>query len=148
MSEPIRTFDLRSRGTYHHWVTHTLRYNDQDPIGHVNNSVFSTFLEQGRTAFLHPIVKDAAHRHLDIVLARVVIDFLKELHFPGHVEIGSRIVKLGTKSFVVANGVFDGGSTICAATGEATLVFFDTRERRAVLPPAAVRDEFERLLAG
>lgn len=148
MSDRAPSFDLRSRASYQHWVTHTLRYNDQDPIGHVNNSVFSTFLEQGRTAFLHPIVKSAAHPGLDIVLARIVIDFLKELHFPGHVEIGSRIVRLGTKSFVVANGVFDGASDTCAATGEATLVFFDTNTRRAVLPPPSVRAKFERLLGG
>ncbi len=148
MTELSFTFDLKKRATYQHWVTHTLRYNDQDPIGHVNNAVFSTFFEQGRTAFLYPLLKTAAHPHLDIVIARIVIDYLKELHFPGHVEIGSRIARLGSKSFVIAGGVFDGASDVCAATGEATLVFFDTQHRRAVLPPPSVRETFERLFAG
>ena len=73
--------DLKSRATYPEWVSHTLRYNDQDPLGHINNAVYSTFLEAGRTAFMQPLLDEHGRGRTDIVLARVVIDYLRE-HWP------------------------------------------------------------------
>ena len=33
---------------YAHWTKESVRYNDTDRQGHVNNAVFVTFLEAGR----------------------------------------------------------------------------------------------------
>jgi len=140
--------DLRSRATYSEWVSHTIRYNDQDPLGHVNNSVYSTFLEQGRTAFLHPFFKADDDRKIDIVLARVVIDYVKELTFPGSVDIGTCVLRLGTKSVTFGNGIFKGGTDECVATGEAVLVFFDLDARQSIVPPPHIRAVLEKMVKG
>ena len=44
--------NLQDRSIYRAWTTHTIRYNDLDPLGHVNNAIYSTFMEAGRTALL------------------------------------------------------------------------------------------------
>ena len=138
--------DLRSRATYPSWVTHTIRYNDQDGLGHVNNAVYSTFLEQGRTAMMHPHFEALGDTHLDMVLARVVIDYLNELTFPGAVDIGTCVIRLGTKSMTLGNGVFKAGTDECVATGEAVLVFFDTSVRKSVEPPPQIRAALEAMM--
>ena len=51
-AQPEPAIDLRDRASFRIWTTHTVRYNDQDPLGHVNNAVYSTFLEAGRTALI------------------------------------------------------------------------------------------------
>ncbi|MEL6299530.1 MAG: acyl-CoA thioesterase [Pseudomonadota bacterium] len=135
--------ELAKRTRFDHWVTHTIRYNDQDPVGHVNNAAMATFLEQGRTDFIYPIMRAHAPASLEIVLARVEIDYLRELNFPGDVDIGSAISRVGTKSLKLVHGVFEGGSDICVATGVCTLVFFDTGTRMSVEPPTAIRSELE-----
>lgn len=138
--------DLKARATYPEWVTHTIRYNDQDGLGHVNNAVYSTFFEQGRTAFLYPFLKNAGDPKLDIVLARVIIDYHKELTFPGTVDIGTCVLRLGTKSVTFGNGVFKGGTDECVASGEAVLVFFDLEKRASTLPPPDVRARLEAMV--
>ncbi|MEO1718971.1 MAG: acyl-CoA thioesterase [Pseudomonadota bacterium] len=139
---------LTDRATFQHWVTHTIRYNDQDPVGHVNNATMATFLEQGRTAFIYPLIKEYGGPTLDIVLARITIDYPKELHFQGTVDIGTRIRRIGGKSLLLVHGVFVGETDACVSTGACTLVFFDTVTRGSASPPDALRHEIERQIAG
>lgn len=138
---PAADFNVRERASYKIWTSHTIRYNDQDALGHVNNAVYSTFFEAGRTDFIKPMLDEIADETttLDFVLARITIDFLKELSYPGSVDIGTRVLRLGTKSMTFANAVFKGGTDECAATCEAVLVFFDLEHRTSVKPPAKLR---------
>lgn len=141
---------LQDRATFNSWVTHTIRYNDQDPVGHVNNAAMATFLEQGRTALMYPLISKFGGPHLDIVLARITIDYLKELTFPGSVDIGARISRIGTKSLFLTHGVFLAEpevNDVCVATGECTLVFFDKQTRTSAEPTPELRAELERLMS-
>ncbi len=137
--------ELTDRDGFHHWVSHTIRYNDQDPVGHVNNAVMATFLEQGRTAFVYPMMKEYAEPSLEIVLARIEIDYLRELNFPGTVDIASKVARVGTKSITLHHGVFEGGSDTCVATGVCTLVFFDKTARTSTHPPEALHQRLKAL---
>ncbi len=126
---------------YPHRVRDIIRFGDLDAQGHVNNAVFSTYFESGRVAmFRNPDlgigVLDATY-----VLVRQEIDFLSELHWPGHVEIGTALAEFGRSSFVVVQTIFNG--EICAAAGRATLVMLDTTTRRArpLTPEAMARLE-------
>ncbi len=143
--KPPHAFDLRDRASYGIWTSHTIRYNDQDQLGHVNNAVYSTFFEAGRTAFMLHWLDEVADEapHLDFVLARITIDYLREMRYPGTADIGTRVLRLGTKSMTFANAVFNGGTNECTATAEAVLVFFDIEKRASVVPPARLRAKLE-----
>ena len=78
-----------------HRTVETIRFGDLDRQNHVNNAVFSTFLESGRVIILYGpeyglIVPDSS-----FVLARIAIDFLGEMHWPGEVEIGTAVARVG-----------------------------------------------------
>jgi acyl-CoA thioester hydrolase len=135
----------RDRTSFKIWTSHTIRYNDQDPLGHVNNAVYSTFFEAGRTAYILPMLEEVADETntLDFVLARITIEFVKELGYPGSVDIGTRLLRLGTKSMTISNAVFKTGTDECVATCEAILVFFDLETRASVEPPARLRAMLE-----
>lgn len=143
-------FNPRDRASYKIWTSHSIRYNDQDTLGHVNNAVYSTFFEAGRTDFIKPMLTEIADETttLDFVLARITIDFIEELGYPGSVEIGTRVLRLGTKSMTFSNGVFKGNTDACAATCEAVLVFFDTAKRHSVVPPPRLRAMLEASMHG
>ena len=149
-SNPADENDIRDRDSYKIWTSHTIRYNYQDPLGHVNNAVYSTFFEAGRTDFIQPMLKEISDETttLDFVLARITIDFVKELPYPGTVDIGTRVLRLGTKSMTFANAVFKGGTDECVATCEAILVFFDLQERVSIAPPARLRAMLEARMQG
>ena len=134
---PAPAFDPRVRGSYRTWVEIPIRFSDQDVMGHVNNAVIATYFEHARCTHVVPHVVSPAWPGLNIVLARIVIDYLQELRFPGAVDVGIRIARIGGKSFTIAGAVFSGST--CCAVSEATMVFFDTTNRCSAQPPDAVR---------
>ena len=135
-------FDPRARASYRIWTHVPIRFADQDPLGHVNNAAIGVYFEQSRCEHLLPAVRAAGGPHVDFVLARILIDFVKEIRYPGAVDVGLAITRLGNKSFTLQNGVFQGG--VCHATAEATLVFFDTQSRASIAPDTVVRQAHQR----
>ena len=69
----------------------TVRFADCDPMGHLNNAIFSTFLEQARLAY--------GGGQNDIILARTEIDFRSPVFAGETVEIAVQPGRVGTKSF-------------------------------------------------
>lgn len=133
--------------SYPHRVTDIIRFADLDPQGHVNNAVFSTYFESGRVAMFRNRDLGIGVANATFVLVRQEIDFLRELRWPGNVEVGTALAKLGRSSFTVAQAIFSG--EVCAAAGRATLVMLDTVTRRprpltpdaiALLEPWKYRD--------
>jgi acyl-CoA thioester hydrolase len=124
-----------------------VRFGDMDRQGHVNNAVYSTYLETGRVAVIHDPDQGLQVAGTTTVLARIQIDFLKELHWPAQIEIGTAVAEIGRSSYVLMQGIFCEG--VCAATGRCTMVLIDLDTRRArPLPPILV-DRLKQLqLAG
>jgi acyl-CoA thioester hydrolase len=125
------------RSSYKIWTYDKLRYGDTDRQGHVNNAVYSTFFETGRVAFLYDKHLALAGPGCEFVVARLTIDFHAELFYPGIIDIGTRVLRIGRSSFTVGQGVFN--EDLCAATAEIVCVQMDTETRRsAALSPAMV----------
>jgi acyl-CoA thioester hydrolase len=118
---PLRSFD-------------TIRFGDTDRQGHVNNAVFSSYLETGRSQMLIGPGHRAAPDGFSFVIVRLVLDYRAEITWPGTVEIGSRVSNLGRSSVGIVQGLFQDGA--CVATADTVLVLFDPVSRRAAeLPP-------------
>jgi acyl-CoA thioester hydrolase len=127
---------LMQREPFATWCRVSVRYNDLDPLGHVNNTAMAIFLEEARCGLITPRLK-AHGRHLDIVLASTAMDYRREIAYPGEVEVGTLVTRLGTKSFSLAHGVFQVGQ--CVGTAELIMVVFDLDKRTSAAPPADVR---------
>ena len=84
---------------YPFWTEEKLRNADTDRQGHVNNAVFATFFEAGRIEVLGDPRIAAITAATSIVVVRLLIDYKKELFFPGRVRIGTRTAKVGRTSF-------------------------------------------------
>jgi acyl-CoA thioester hydrolase len=135
--------DLTQRAPFRAWTRVTVRYNDLDPLGHVNNAAMAIFLEQARCELITPRLK-VHGRHFDMVTASTNLEYLEELHYPGEVEIGTLATRIGTKSFALAHGVFQNGR--CAGTGTVVMVVFDLDKRASVAIAPDVRGYIESLL--
>jgi acyl-CoA thioester hydrolase len=117
------------RASYRIWAQDRLRYNDTDRQGHINNAVYATFFETGRVGFVEAAREEIVGVGSEFVVARVVIDFRAELYYPGMVDIGTTVRRIGRSSIVLAHAVFK--EDLCAATGESVLVQIDTATRRS-----------------
>ncbi|MBO6519799.1 MAG: acyl-CoA thioesterase [Rhodospirillales bacterium] len=139
-------FDLSRRETFSDFTPVTIRFSDQDSMGHVNNVSFGAYIEAARTMLIQGLLDQFDHPGLDFILARVVIDYRQELHYPGTVDVGARLIRLGSKSLTSGYGVFSGDE--CVATSESVNVFYDMNTRSSVVPPDDVQDAVRRKIAG
>lgn len=111
-----------------------VRFRDVDALGHVNNAVFLTYLEEARIGFLQPMGAEAS----GMILARVEIDFRAPLRIGDEIEIGVRPRTVGTKSFELEYEVRRGDKV--AAEARTVLVSFDYETGRSIEVPAEWRE--------
>jgi acyl-CoA thioester hydrolase len=111
-----------------------VRFRDLDSLGHVNNAVFLTYLEEARIGYLVPHGAEAAN----MILARVEIDFRAPLRDGDEIEIGVRPSKVGTKSFELEYEIRCGDTV--AAEAKTVLVSYDYSNGRPVELPDSWRE--------
>ena len=122
---------------YPHRVSEICRFGDLDPQGHVNQAVFMTYFESGRVAMFRNKDLGIGVPGATFVLVRMEVNYMKELHWPGAIEVGTGVAEFGRSSFKVAQAIFRDG--VCAASGLATLVCIDLTTRKArPLPEEAI----------
>ena len=122
---------------YPFWTEEKLRNADTDRQGHVNNAVFATFFEAGRIEVLGDPRITAITASTSIVVVRLLIDYQKELFFPGRVRIGTRTTKVGRTSFQFEQSLqsVDGEH----GHAEATCVLIDKASRKPTPVSEALR---------
>jgi acyl-CoA thioester hydrolase len=135
MTDPA--IDLTRKDNYDHWARERIRFGDTDQLGHVNNAVFVTLSETGRIRFLEKTGLPPRGDGRSWVIARIVLDYRAELHWPDEVEIGTCVLKLGNSSVTLGQGLFLGDR--CVATAENVMVLIDLQTRRPVPLPEALR---------
>jgi len=131
----------RSLNDYPHVRQENIRYGDTDRQGHVNNAVFSTFFECSRTSILYESARNLVTPDREFVIVKFEVEYLAELGWPGKVEIGTRIARLGRSSIVFEQAIFQKG--VCAAISSNVMVMIDVVTRKS----AALPDEVALVLA-
>lgn len=106
-----------------------LRFADTDLNGHVSNATFAMCCQNARMEVLYdrnrvPIPIDA-----QFVIARFEIEFLAEMRWPGIVEVGTRVRRVGRSSVTMEQSLFLGNR--CVANAVSTVVLVDRSTRCA-----------------
>jgi acyl-CoA thioester hydrolase len=121
-------------------VTHAeqVRFRDLDPMGHVNNAVFLTYLEQARIAFFEQQGLSVALDDMNMIVARVEIDFRAPVRLGQEVEVAVSATRFGTKSFDLGYELTVDGEIVAEA--KTVQVAYDYRRREPVAIPAEWRE--------
>jgi acyl-CoA thioester hydrolase len=90
---------------YHYVQRREVEFRDVDTAEHVNNAVYLTYLETARIGYLREALGDGFLYQLSLILAHVTVDFRSPARFPETLEIGSRVPRVGTKSFAMDHEV-------------------------------------------
>jgi acyl-CoA thioester hydrolase len=118
-------------------------YRDLDRHGHVNNAVYSTWLETARLAYLKEVCDVDPGDELGIVVAELKITFRSPASLGELVEVGVRVPRVGEKSLVFEYEL-RGPEDRLVAEATTTHVVFDDARGRSVPVPAAWRRRIER----
>jgi acyl-CoA thioester hydrolase len=115
----------------------TTRFNDLDGMGHVNNAVYLTYVEEARIAFLRPF----GATYDDMILARMEIDYRSPLQDGEDVEVGVRCTKVGRTSFDLEYELRAGGRLVAEA--RSVQVAYSYQQAAPVPVPDAWRAKLE-----
>jgi acyl-CoA thioester hydrolase len=111
---------LQDRSIYPHWCSDTVRFCDQDAAGHVNNVAICAYMETARLTFTRDMGMIAPREDgIRGISAGMTVSFLAESHWPGKVELGTGVLRIGTSSITVASAAFK--DDVCIAAAEMTV---------------------------
>jgi len=125
-------------------LTDNVRFADLDPNQHVNNAVYATYFETGRVT----LVKDRSFAlmppGLGWMLVRLDIHFRAELRWPGTIEMGLGVAKLGRTSVTFDQVVFSQDK--CVASAQSVTVLIDESTRKPTRLTSEIIANFQRWL--
>jgi acyl-CoA thioester hydrolase len=107
-----------------------VRFRDLDPMGHVNNSVYLTYFEVGRTAYWQELHHDYRYDVLDFVVARSECDYVSAAILRETIRVEVWLSRIGTSSFVLDYELFDEQSERLVARGKTVQVMIDPKTGR------------------
>jgi acyl-CoA thioester hydrolase len=140
-----KPFDGKNRAIYPDLTRVTIRYRDLDPNGHVNNGSINQFFEDGRVHFRNSKMGTLAAATLTgFVIARFDATYHAALGYPGEVDVGTGVIRVGRSSYVLGQGVFFGDK--CIATAEVVTVYFDAATNKSRPLPDDLRAVLEAAL--
>jgi acyl-CoA thioester hydrolase len=117
------------------------RFRDIDAMGHVNNAVYATYLEQARADFFTEVF-EADLSATPTVLVHLSIDYERPIHLGETVTIDLSIDSIGTSSVEMS---YEVRGDERAATAESVQVFVDEETGESALIPERYRERLESL---
>ena len=143
MSRPER----RGRDAYLHFTTITTRWSDNDAYGHVNNTIYYQWFDSAVNALLIGAgLLDIHHGDPIGLVVETGCTYFAPLSFPGDVEAGIAIDRLGDTSVTYRLGIFASGADEPAAQGHFTHVYVARQSRRPVQLPDDWREKLLQLV--
>ena len=123
-----------------------IRWRDVDAYEHVNNAVYATYLEECRDEWVERALAGAGDAW-DYVLARVAIDFRRELRLEDElVVVSCSLARIGTSSLTLREEIRT-REGVLAAEAEAVLVARDRANGSSRPLSGTERASFEAALA-
>lgn len=124
-----------------HTAVMPIRWGDMDAMGHVNNAVYFRYLEQARVDWLMTVgcMPDSSGKE-GVVIVNAHCSFLKQLRYPGNIEVCTYIGAIGRSSVETIQEIrrSDAPHVVCAEGG-AKMVWVNYREGKSAPLPDHVR---------
>jgi acyl-CoA thioester hydrolase len=128
-------------GFRHVWPQE-VSFRDLDVFGHVNNAVYLTYIENARIGYLREVLGIESLEDLLVIVAKIHIDFRSRASLGESLEVGTRVSRIGRKSFDVEHDI-RGADGRLVARAETTLVTFDYRGDSTMPVPDLWRERIE-----
>jgi acyl-CoA thioester hydrolase len=134
----------RGRDAYRYFATISTRWADNDAYGHANNAIFYQWFDTAVNQWLieQGLLDIKAGDPIGLVV-ETGCAYFASLSYPGAVEVGIAVDRLGSSSVTYRIGVFAAGADDPAAQGHFTHVYVGRDSRR----PVALPEEWRAKLA-
>ena len=130
MNAPIRTDAEPLLEDFPYRLSDNVRFADLDPNQHVNNAAYASYFETARVTLMKDGANGLSPEGFGWVMVRLDINFRAELHWPGKIELGLGVAKIGRTSVSFDQVVFSEGRCVASAQSVSVLIDEATRKPR------------------
>ena len=117
-----------------------LRWGDMDAMGHVNNTLYFRYLEQARIEWFEALGCPADPGGIGPVIISAHCTFLKQLRYPGEIEVQTLVGDFGRSSFHTRQRIVRvDAPEVLYAEGGAKVVWVDQQVEKSLPLPEEMR---------
>ncbi len=113
------------------------RFAETDALGHLSNTTLPIWFEDAREPIFKIFNPELDLNSWSLILARIEVDFVRQIYYGSDVVIRTYIIKVGTSSFTTLQEAWQKGEL--AARGTATMVYFDYASQQSARIPDSIR---------
>jgi acyl-CoA thioester hydrolase len=119
-----------------------VRFRDCDGLGHVNNAVYLTYLEQARFAFWQRLTGVSGIPR-SFILARVECDYRVQATAGDRLVVRLLVTAVGKSSFTFEYEIVNARTREVVATARTVQVMYDYQAGRSIPVPDDIRARLE-----
>ena len=116
----------------HHTLPIQLRFNDVDKFGHVNNTVYFSFYDLGKTEYFATVCPEMDGEKDGVVVVHIEVDFLEQIFASSRIAVQTAVTEIGTKSFVLRQQVIDLDTGDVKCVCSSVMVAYDVQKHESV----------------
>ncbi len=106
-----------------------VRFQDLDAVGHVNNAVYATYLEEARIGYLKEVF-EVDTQELGAVIAHLEIDYRQPVTDDTYVTVAVRTLEPGNSSVPMEYEIRTDGEVVATAETVMVAIDYETGETR------------------
>ena len=117
--------------TFKHTLPIQLRFNDIDKFGHVNNTVYFSFYDLGKTEYFASVCPHVDWEKDGIVVVHIEANFLAQIYSTDNIAVQTAVTEIGTKSFQLMQQVIDTKSNEVKCVCRSIMVTYDLKRHES-----------------
>ena len=115
---------------FKHTTPIQLRFNDFDALGHVNNSIYFSFYDLGKTTYFNEVLPDVnVNSEVGVVIGHKEVSFLLPVYPGEKVSVETAVVEMGNKSFKLLQHLIDMETKEVKCICRTVMVCFDAKTK-------------------
>lgn len=120
-----------------------VRFRDCDPLGHVNNAVYLSYLEAARFSWWRRVFGPEGFTAHGFIIARIEIDYRKPAMPADRLLVRLRVDAIGTSSFTLRYEIANTRTRELIAEAKSVQVAYDYKAARSTPISADLRARLE-----
>jgi len=119
-------------------ITVEVAFRDLDAMGHVNNAVYLSYLENARIKYLMELLELNGLSHMPLIMAEAQVSYKAPAFFGEQLTIGTGVSRFGVKSFDMLYRI-TGGDGRLVVVAKTVQVAYDYAAAKTIVVPDALK---------
>ncbi|WP_070120866.1 acyl-CoA thioesterase [Bacillus marinisedimentorum] len=128
---------------FHFFSTVKVRVCETDHFGHVNNTSYFPYFEQGRVDYLEEV--NLYESDLSVMVGDAYCRYHRQALARQELSIGVRTARIGSKSFTLEYAIQRSNDKELISSGWTTMILIDKHTKKSVMVPEELRTAIDEL---